>query len=271
MKTVLLAGGKGTRISNYVYNVPKPLIEISGIPIIEHIMHLYASKNYTDFIVCAGNKQRIIASHFKNLFESREDLHINFRSGEKRSTQKEEKPLFSSWNVSIIDTGNSTMTGGRIARIKSLIEGEDFFVTYSDAVSDVDLDKLLAFHRSHGKIATLTAVYPPQRFGTLGFGENDKVEKFSEKNPSSTMINVGFFVFSKKIFDYIEGDHSVLERDVFSSLSQAGELYAYRHHGFWQCMDLIHEKQYLEWVWNVNKSWNVEKNGLYDQAYHEKA
>lgn len=244
MKVVILAGGLGTRISEESQFKPKPMIEIGGQPILWHIMKEYSHYGFNDFIICAGYKQHVIKEYFANYYLHNSDMTFDFTQGVKKeyiSTTAEP------WKVTVVDTGLNTMTGGRVKRIKQLVGDETFFLTYGDGVSDIDLRKELEFHKSHGKIATVCAVSVDQRFGVLDVDGKGKVKSFREKSDRDvTLINGGYMVLEPEIFDYIEGDKTVFEREPMERLAAEGQLMSYCHKGFWQCMDTRHDKMKLE-------------------------
>lgn len=257
MKAIILAGGRGTRISEESILKPKPMIEIGGKPILWHIMKIYSFYGINEFIICCGYKGYLIKEYFSNYFIHQSDVTINLSTNETIIHQKRAEP----WKVTLVDTGDYTMTGGRIKRIKDYIEdGEDFCLTYGDGVSDVDISKLIKFHKSHGKLATLTAVLPPGRFGALKI-KNSKVSSFFEKpSGDGALINGGFFILNSRVMDYIDGDSSVWEQQPLRNLASDGELMAYNHKEFWQPMDTLRDKKYLEELWSSNnanwKLWN---------------
>lgn len=245
MKTVILAGGFGTRISEESAFKPKPMIEIGGMPILWHIMKEYAYYGHTDFIICAGYRQEYIKEWFANYFLHESDITFDFRDGKNEMTVHHSKT--EPWRVTVVNTGYNTMTGGRIKRIQSYVGDETFFMTYGDGVCDVDINKLLEFHQKHGKIATLTAVKMAQEKGVLDIGGDNAVKSFREKNISDgAPINAGYMVLNHQIFDYLENDQTVFERTPLATLADQGELMSYIHEGFWQCMDNIREKMKLE-------------------------
>lgn len=245
MKVVLLAGGYGTRISEESQYKPKPMIEIGGKPILWHIMKEYSYYGFHEFVICAGYKQEIIKDWFSNYFLHNSDITFDLTSGRREVIIRDTH--FEPWKVTVVDTGLNTMTGGRIKRIQKYIGEEPFLMTYGDAVCDVDLNKLVVFHRSHGKIATLTAVLQEQEKGILDIGGDNAVKSFREKSlKDSAPINAGYMVLEPKIFEYLEGDDTVLEKEPMSLLAQEGELMSYMHKGFWQCMDNVREKELLE-------------------------
>lgn len=245
MKVVLLAGGFGSRISEESQFKPKPMIEICGMPILWHIMKEYAYYGYNEFIICAGYKQEYIKEWFANYFLYNSDVSFNFRNGKNEITVHHSN--LEPWKVTIVDTGYNTLTGGRIKRIKEYVNNETFMMTYGDGVCDVDINKLVAFHKKHGKIATLTAVIQAQDKGVLNIDENNSIRSFREKNINDGVpINAGYMVLEPRVFDYIEGDQTIFEKEPLNKLATEGELMSYTHKGFWQCMDNIREKIY----WN---------------------
>ncbi len=245
MKVVLLAGGFGSRISEESQFKPKPMIDIGGMPILWHIMKEYAYCGHTDFIICAGYKQHYIKEWFANYFLHSSDVTFDYRNGRNEMTVHETN--VEPWRVTVVDTGLNTMTGGRIKRIQKYVGEEPFLMTYGDGVCDVDINKLIEFHKQHGKIATLTAVLQDQSKGVLDIGGDNAVKSFREKKISDgAPINAGYMVFQPEVFDYIEGDATVLERDPLEKLAEQGNLMSYMHRGFWQCMDNMREKEMLE-------------------------
>ncbi len=245
MKVVILAGGYGTRFSEESQFKPKPMIEIGGFPILWHIMKEYSYCGFNDFIICAGYKQHMIKKWFADYFLHKSDMTFDFTHGKNEVIIHDQR--CEPWRVTVIDTGLHTMTGGRIKRIQPYIGNQPFMMTYGDGVCDVDLQKLWEFHRSHGKIATLTAVIQQQQKGILNIGGDNAVKSFREKNLSDgAAINAGYMVLNPEIFDYIEGDQTVFEQEPLEKLVQNGELMSYMHRGFWQCMDNKREKDILE-------------------------
>ncbi len=245
MKVVILAGGKGTRISEESIYRPKPMVEIGGKPILWHIMKEYSYYGFNDFIICAGYKQEYIKQWFNDYFIQSSDVTFDYTEGKLETHILE--PHIEKWKVTVVDTGLETMTGGRIKRIQKYVGDETFMLTYGDGVCDVDISKLLAFHEEHGKTATLTAVLQEQEKGVLDIDENNSVKSFREKKSTDgTPINAGYMVFEPQIFDYIDGDSTILERTPLESLAKSGELMSYTHKGYWQCMDSIREKVVLE-------------------------
>lgn len=245
MKVVLLAGGFGSRISEESTFKPKPMIEIGGKPILWHIMKEYAFYGHTEFIICAGYMQEYIKDWFANYFLHKSDVSFDFRNGKNEVTIHHSH--LEPWKVTVVDTGYNTMTGGRIKRIQEYTDGEPFFMTYGDGVCDVNMNDLLAFHKSHGKIATLTAVKQAQDKGVLNIGGDNAVKSFREKNINDGVpINAGYMVLQPEIFDYLTDDTCVFEKEPLIRLASKGELMSYVHTGFWQCMDNVREKQMLE-------------------------
>ncbi len=244
MKVVILAGGLGTRISEESHLRPKPMIEIGEKPIIWHIMKEYSYYGYNDFIICCGYKQHVIKEWFANYFLHNSDITFDFANGNKMEVHNN---VSEPWRVTLVDTGLNTMTGGRIKRIQPYVGDEPFMLTYGDAVSDVNIKELVAFHESHGKVATITAVNIGQQFGVLEIDGNGCIRKFREKNTADGgVINAGYMVLNPQIFDYIEGDTTVFEKAPIEAVSADGQLMAYRHTGFWKCMDTQRDKLLLE-------------------------
>ena len=245
MKTVLLAGGFGSRISEESAFKPKPMVEIGGKPILWHIMKEFSYYGHTEFIICAGYKQEYIKEWFSNYFIHNSDITFDYRDNKNKMTIHHSH--LEPWKVTIVDTGYNTMTGGRIKRIQEYVENEPFFMTYGDGVCDVDINKLLAFHKKHGKIATLTAVKMAQDKGVLNIGGDNAVKSFREKNVNDGVtINAGYMVLEPAVFDYLTGDDCVFEQEPLRRLAEEGQLMSYKHRGFWQCMDNIREKEILE-------------------------
>lgn len=254
MKVVLLAGGFGTRISEESEYVPKPMIKIGGMPILWHIMKEYSYYGFNDFIVCAGYKQHVVKEWFADYFLHTSDITFDFTEGNKMIIHDMHTEP---WKVTVVNTGLYTMTGGRIKRIQKYVGNERFMMTYGDGVCDVDMYELLKFHESHGKIATLTSVIIEQQKGVLDIGGDNAVRSFREKSAlDGSPINAGYMVFEPEVFDYIDGDDTVLERDTLARLADEGQLMSYKHSGFWQCMDTKREKDILEKLWGSgNASW----------------
>lgn len=244
MKVVILAGGFGTRISEESYLKPKPMVEIGGKPILWHIMKYYSSFGFHEFVICCGYKQHVIKEWFADYYLHNSDITFDFSQDNKMTVHNN---VAEPWKVTLIDTGLNTMTGGRIKRIRDYVNNEPFMLTYGDGVSNVDLDKLVEFHKSHGKIATMTAVNVGQQFGVLEIDEDGTINKFREKSDSDGgVINAGFMVLNPEIFDYIEGDSTVFEKQPLETVAAEGQLKAYMHHGFWKCMDTQRDREKLE-------------------------
>ncbi|MCR4889248.1 MAG: glucose-1-phosphate cytidylyltransferase [Ruminococcus sp.] len=257
MKVVLLAGGYGTRISEESQFKPKPMIEIGGKPIIWHIMKGYSYYGFNEFVICAGYKQHVIKEWFADYFLHNSDITFDFTNG--RNDMIIHDQHCEPWKVTVVDTGLNTMTGGRIKRIQPYIGNEPFLMTYGDGVCDVDISKLVEFHKNNGKIATLTAVIQEQAKGVLDVGGDNAVRSFREKSANDgALINAGFMVLEPAIFNYLEDDSTVFEQKPLRSLAEQGELMSYTHHGYWQCMDTKREMDTLEKLWNSGKApWKV--------------
>lgn len=260
MKVVLLAGGYGTRISEESQFKPKPMIEIGGKPILWHIMKSYSHYGFNEFVICAGYMQHVIKEWFADYFLHNSDITFDFTHG--ANEMEVHNQSCEPWRVTVVDTGLNTMTGGRIKRISKYIGDETFMMTYGDGVCDVDISELLKFHRSHGKLATLTAVTLEQQKGVLDIGGDNAVHSFREKSMSDgAPINAGYMVLNHEIFDYIADDSTVFEKEPLERLAAKGELMSYRHKGFWQCMDTKREKDMLEKLWTSgNAPWKVWKD-----------
>ena len=257
MKAVILAGGLGTRISEETHTKPKPMIEIGGMPILWHILKIYSSYGVNDFIICCGYKGYVIKEYFANYFLHMSDVTFDMSKNTMEVHQRNAEP----WRVTLIDTGDDTMTGGRLKRVAAHIRGEEAFCfTYGDGVSDVNITELINFHKTSQVKATLTATYPPGRFGALDF-DGSKVRSFREKpQGDGGMINGGFFVLSPLVLDYIEDDHTMWERAPLERLADEGQLAAFQHTGFWQPMDTLRDKTYLEELWASGQApWKVWK------------
>lgn len=254
MKAVILAGGYGTRISEESTLRPKPMVEIGGRPILWHVMKIYAAHGITDFVICLGYKGYVIKEFFANYYLHGADVTVDTSTGSMEFHEAVTEP----WRVTLSETGLDTMTGGRLRRVTRYLGDGPFCMTYGDGVSNVDIGKLIAFHKNHGKAATLTAVNPPGRFGSLDL-KSSRVERFTEKPPGDgTYISGGFFVLERRALDAIEDDQTVWERGPLEKLTAAGELMAYRHDGFWQPMDTLRDKQHLETLWQSGQApWKI--------------
>ncbi|MCF8196776.1 MAG: glucose-1-phosphate cytidylyltransferase [Polynucleobacter sp.] len=253
MKAVILSGGLGTRISEETHLKPKPMIEIGGKPILWHIMKMYSSYGVNDFLICCGYKGYVIKEYFANYFLHMSDVTFDMASNEMKVHQRNAEP----WKVTLIDTGDDTLTGGRLKRVSDYVKAEsEFCFTYGDGVSDIDIGALISFHRQHRKLATVTAVQPPGRYGALVLS-GDQVTGFTEKpRGDGGLINGGFFVLSPKCIDLIQGDQTTWEGDPLLSLASSGELMSYKHDGFWQPMDTLRDKSHLEELWaSGNAPW----------------
>lgn len=256
MKVVLLAGGLGTRLSEETVLRPKPMVEIGGMPILWHIMKIYASHGFNEFVVCLGYKGYVVKEYFANYFLHKSDVTIDMSDNSIKVHDSQAEP----WKITLVDTGNDSMTGGRIKRIQSHIGNETFMLTYGDGVSDVNITELVEYHKSHGKLFTVTSVQPSGRFGALDITQDQTVQSFLEKpKGDGAWINGGFFVCEPGIFDYIAGDSTIFERDPMENIAADGQMKAYNHSGFWKPMDTIRDKHELEEDWANNqakwKSW----------------
>ncbi|RRV12937.1 glucose-1-phosphate cytidylyltransferase [Stutzerimonas xanthomarina] len=255
MKAVILAGGLGTRLSEETSTRPKPMVEIGGKPILWHIMKIYSDHGVNDFIICCGYKGYVIKEYFANYFLHMSDVTFNMRD----NTMEVHDKRAESWNVTLVDTGDDSMTGGRLRRVADYVKHEEAFCfTYGDGVGDIDITASLAFHKHHGKAATLTATYPPGRFGALDIRAG-QVLNFKEKpKGDGAMINGGFFVLTPKVLDYLTDDSTVWEQEPLMQLAEEGQLMAYEHHGFWQPMDTLRDKTHLEELWQSgNAPWKT--------------
>jgi glucose-1-phosphate cytidylyltransferase len=251
MKAVILAGGLGTRLSEETATRPKPMVEVGGKPILWHILKMYAQHGVNDFVICCGYKGYVIKEYFANYFLHMSDVTFDMRSNRMEVHHKRAEP----WNVTLVDTGDDSMTGGRLRRVAKYVQDEEAFCfTYGDGVGDIDISATIDFHRAHGKAATLTATYPPGRFGALEI-QDKQVVSFKEKpQGDGALINGGFFVLSPKVLGYLNDDRDVWEQQPLAQLAAEGELMAYQHEGFWQPMDTLRDKQLLEELWNSGKA-----------------
>jgi len=258
MKVVILAGGLGTRISEESHLKPKPMIEIGGQPILWHIMKIYSTYGFNDFIICAGYKQHLIKEYFANYFLHTSDITFDFRNNNEMIVHHQSAEP---WRVTVVDTGLYTMTGGRIKRIQKYVGDEAFLFTYGDGVGNVNIPELVSYHRAHGLTATITTVTVSQRFGVIDVGSEGIVKSFREKKDSdSGLINGGFMVLEPAVFDYIDGDETTFEHEPLENLSKDRQLTAYRHPGFWLCMDTQRDKEQLEVLWATGRApWKIWK------------
>jgi glucose-1-phosphate cytidylyltransferase len=256
MKAVILAGGLGTRLSEETTIKPKPMVEIGGQPILWHIMKIYSTYSINDFIICCGYRGYIIKEYFANYFLRMSDITFDMRFNQMNIHAGKAEP----WRVTLVDTGEDTLTGGRLKRVREHIGGETFCFTYGDGVSDVNIKTLIDFHRQQGTLATLTAVQPPGRFGAIALGQGQtKIASFNEKpDGDGAWVNGGFFVLEPDVIDYIEGDATTWEQEPLQKLAHLGQLAAFRHAGFWQPMDTLKDKHYLESLWQSGRApWKV--------------
>lgn len=261
MQAVILAGGYGTRISEESYLRPKPMIEIGGKPILWHIMKIFSYHGINEFVICLGYKGYCIKEYFANYFLHETDVTFDFtKDGNYKVHQNKAEP----WKVTLVDTGMDTMTGGRIKRIQPYINGERFVLTYGDGVGDVNIRELIKYHQMRGKLVTVTSTQPSGRFGLLNLDESDNVLAFREKAvETGGWVNAGFFVMDTGVFDYIEGDQTILEKDPLEKLASNNELCAFKHNGFWQPMDTMRDKKLLEDLWQMDDApWAIWKNEL---------
>ena len=251
MKVVILAGGLGTRISEETAMRPKPMVEICGKPILWHIMKIYSHHGINEFIICCGYKGYVIKEYFANYFLHQSDITFDMTNNEMKIHQERAEP----WKVTLIDTGENTMTGGRLKRVKEYLDNEETFcLTYGDGVANINIAELIKFHYNHGKLATLTSVFPQARFGSIEIEKNE-VKRFVEKpRGDGALINGGFFVLNTKIFNEIDGDNTIWEQEPLNNLAYLGELMTFKHDGFWQPMDTLRDKNYLEELWSSNKA-----------------
>jgi glucose-1-phosphate cytidylyltransferase len=254
MQAVILAGGLGTRISEETQLKPKPMVEIGGKPILWHIMKIYSSHGINDFIICCGYRGYVIKEYFANYVLHNSDVTFDLRNNSLEMLQNGTEP----WRITLVDTGENSGTGGRLRRVRAYLDSEDFCFTYGDGVSDVDIGKLIAFHKAQSTLATLTAVQPPHRFGALDFNGDHRIKAFEEKPHKGGWINGGFFVLSPKAVDYIENDATMWERAPMQKLTKENNMSAYQHDGFWYSMDTLRDKNRLEELWNAGKApWKV--------------
>jgi len=254
MKAVILAGGLGTRISEESHLRPKPMVEIGGMPILWHILKIYSHHEVNDFIICLGYKGYVIKEYFANYFLHMSDVTFDMSTNKLEVHRKHAEP----WRVTLVDTGDRTQTGGRLKRVANYLDGETFFFTYGDGVADIDITAELAFHRDNGAVATMCAVQPPGRFGSIDI-QDQRITRFEEKPAGDgTWVNGGYFVLERQALDYIADDATVWEREPLERLARDGQLAAYAHHGFWQPMDTLRDKVKLEELWQTGQApWKV--------------
>ena len=255
MKAVILAGGFGTRLSEETSLRPKPMVEIGGKPILWHIMKIFGAAGVNEFIIALGYRGEIIKEYFVNFYAFNNDITVNLANGNTRIHDGNQ----TSWKVHLVDTGLHTQTGGRLKRLKKWLGSDKVFLfTYGDGVADIDIKKLIKFHKSHGKLATVTTVRSPERFGRIVFDEDRVVEFFEKPQSGEGWINGGFFVLDASAIEYVSGDETIWEREAVAKLAHDGQLIGYRHYGFWSCMDTLKEKNFLEELWNSGKApWKV--------------
>lgn len=256
MKVVLLAGGFGTRISEESHLKPKPMIEIGGMPILWHIMKQYSYYGFNEFVICCGYKQHVIKEFFADYYLHRSDVTFDFTDNNKMIVHNN---VAEPWKVTLVDTGLNTMTGGRIKRVKDYVGDETFLLTYGDGVSDINISDVVNYHKSHGKMMTMSAYNVGQRFGVLDINKDGLITAMREKSiDDGNLINIGFMVAEPEIFDYIEDDSTVFEQQPIRTVAEMGQLMAYKHDGFWQCMDTLRDKEKLESLWSKNEApWKV--------------
>ena len=257
MKVLILAGGFGTRISEESQFKPKPMVELGGLPILWHIMKMYSHYGFYEFIICAGYKQHIIKEYFADYFLHTSDVTFDFTDGKNEMIVH--RNTAEPWKVTVVDTGLKTMTGGRVKRVRNYIRDEPFMLTYGDGVANVDIPELLKFHRSHGKMITISAYNAGQRFGVLDVDASGRVQEFREKTQGDgNLINIGFMVCQPEFLTYIDGDDTMLEKAPLEQAAQMGQLMAYKHRGFFQCMDTVREREMLEKLWDEGRApWKV--------------
>lgn len=246
MKVVLLAGGLGTRLSEETGLKPKPMVDIGGMPILWHIMKIYSSHGFNEFIICLGYKGYLIKEYFANYFLHKSDVTIDLAKNSLDIHDSQAEP----WKITLVETGANTLTGGRVKRVKDYIGDQSFMLTYGDGVSDVNITELVAFHKQHGRLCTVTSVQPSGRFGAISFGEDHEVKAFAEKpKGDGAWINGGFFVCQPEVMDYIAGDDTTWEKEPMENIAAEGQMVAYRHHGFWKPMDTMRDRTELESDW----------------------
>ena len=252
MKVAILAGGLGTRLAEETVVIPKPMIEVGGMPLLWHIMKIYSHYGFHEFVILLGYKGYIIKEYFANYFLHQSDVTFDLAQNQIKIHNHHCEP----WKVTLVDTGFNTQTGGRILRAKEYLSSSSFFLTYGDGVANIDIMKLFEFHKNHGKIATVTSVQPEGRYGAIVADSDGKISSFTEKPPGDgAWINAGFFIFEPEIFDYFhDGDMTVLEQNPLEKLAESGGIYSYQHYGFWRCMDTLRDKIYLQEIWDEGKA-----------------
>jgi len=251
LKVVILAGGYGTRISEETAVKPKPMIEIGGMPLLWHIMKIYSHYRFNDFIICLGYKGYVIKEFFSNYYLHTSDITFNLKKNKTEIHHSHSEP----WNVTLVDTGQETMTGGRLRRVREYLDDKTFMMTYGDGVADIDIIKLASYHKKHGEYATITAVQPPGRFGAIVMNQDSKVQKFLEKPAGDGgYINGGFFVLEPEVFNYLSDDRVLWEREPLERLAAENHLYSYKHNGFWYAVDTLRDKNYLEDLWSKGQA-----------------
>lgn len=257
MKVLLLAGGFGTRISEESQSKPKPMVELGGMPILWHIMKIYRHYGFNDFVILAGYKQHVIKEYFADYFLHTSDITFDFSGG--KNDMIVHRSTLEPWKVTVVDTGLKTMTGGRVKRVKDYIGNEPFLLTYGDGVADINIADLVKFHKSHGKMVTLSAYNAGQRFGVLDIDQNGHIKEFREKTKGDgNLVNIGYMVCQPEFLNFIKDDQTVLEKEPLERAAGENQLMAFKHDGYWQCMDTLREKQVLEELWNSGKApWKV--------------
>ena len=254
MKVLLLAGGFGTRLSEETSVIPKPMVQVGGKPILWHIMKIYSHHGFNEFVILLGYKSHIIKEYFANYFLYQNDVEIDMRTNEVKILNNNTE----NWKVTLLDTGLNTMTGGRLKRAKEYLNGEPFMFTYGDGVSNINIKELVRYHESHGKLCTMTSVQPDGRYGAMTITEDNQVTSFKEKpKGDGGFINAGFFVCQPEVLDYIEGDHQMFENDPLEQIAKSDQLMTYKHEGFWQCMDTLRDKRFLEKEWDATPKWKI--------------
>ncbi len=254
MKVLLLAGGFGTRLSEETHAVPKPMVEIGGKPILWHIMKIYAAHGYNEFVILLGYKSHVIKEYFANYFLYQNDVEIDMKTNSVKILNNKTED----WKVTLLDTGLHTMTGGRLKRAKELIGDEPFLFTYGDGVSNIDVTAVVDFHKKHGKLCTMTSVQPEGRYGAMTIADDNQVTSFKEKpKGDGGFINGGYFVCQPEVLDYIAGDEQMFENDPLEQIAKDGELMTHKHEGFWQCMDTLRDKRFLEKEWDKDPKWKI--------------